>query len=63
MYFHSLRAALVMDGHGVFVWSAYAVCAVVIAAVLITPLYRRRALLQRLARDARRQQARADGVS
>ena len=62
MYFDTLDAALVMDGHGVFVWTAYAMCALVIAVLLIAPLQRRRALLRQVARDLRRQQAHTEGT-
>jgi heme exporter protein D len=54
MYFESLQALLLMDGHGVYVWSAYAVTLVVIAAVLIIPQRRRKRLLQQLSVEQRR---------
>lgn len=37
MYFESLSAAIAMDGHGGYVWSAYFISIVVIAVVLILP--------------------------
>ena len=57
MYFDSLHALLVMEGHGVYVWMAYLVTVVVIAAVLIVPLRRRQRFLVRLAAELRRAQA------
>ncbi|MDZ7784947.1 MAG: heme exporter protein CcmD [Halioglobus sp.] len=54
MYFDNMQAVLSMGGHGVYVWSAYAVTAVVIAAVLIVPTQRRRRLLRDLADVQRR---------
>jgi len=54
MYFDNLQAVLSMGGHGVYVWSAYAVTGVVIAAVLIVPMQRRRRLLRDLVDVQRR---------
>jgi heme exporter protein D len=56
MYFDSLHAALTMDGHGVYVWTAYGVTTMVIAAVLFFPLRRRRRLLRQLATELKRAQ-------
>ena len=57
MYFQSVDALLYMDGHGVFVWSAYLITAVVIAFTLLAPGRRRRQCLKRLAGEVRRQHA------
>jgi heme exporter protein D len=62
MYFDSLHALLVMEGHGVYVWMAYLVTLVVIALVLIVPQRRRRQFLVQLAAELRRAQA-APGAS
>ena len=59
MYFDSFEALLAMDGHGVFVWSAYLVTALVIAYMLLSPLRRRRRLLRELAGAQRRAQGAA----
>ena len=56
MYFDSFEALLAMDGHGVFVWSAYLVTVLVIAYMLLSPLRRRRRLLRELAGAQRRAQ-------
>lgn len=48
MYFESLQALLVMDGHGGFVWSAYAVTCLVVAWLLAAPTLRRKRLLREL---------------
>lgn len=37
MYFESLSAAIAMDGHGGYVWSAYIITIVVIAVVFTWP--------------------------
>ncbi|GAB5449677.1 MAG: hypothetical protein Hals2KO_00050 [Halioglobus sp.] len=54
MYFDSLQAALYMDGHGVFVWAAYAITFAVIGLLLLAPERRRRRLLRELEGEARR---------
>ncbi|MCB1841566.1 MAG: heme exporter protein CcmD [Halioglobus sp.] len=48
MYFDSFHALLVMDGHGGFVWSAYALTLLVIAFLLLAPVIRRKRLLREL---------------
>jgi heme exporter protein D len=58
MYFDSLHAMLTMDGHGAYVWTAYAVTLLVIIATLYLPLWRRRRFLRRL----RGELARAQGA-
>ena len=54
MYFDSFAAALTMNGHGAYVWSAYALTGVVLAYVLSWPLRRQRRLLRELRGEARR---------
>jgi heme exporter protein D len=56
MYFDSLSAALQMDGHGIYVWSAYVITAVVLAIVLILPLRREKAFFRQLQGTLKRQQ-------
>jgi len=56
MYFDSLQAALTMEGHGTYVWTAYLVTAVVIIAVLVVPLRRRRRFLLQLGAQSKRAQ-------
>lgn len=55
MYFESLSAALAMDGHGAFVWSAYAITAVVLLGMLIAPWRRQRRTLRQLAGQLKRE--------
>jgi len=55
MYFESLSAALHMDGHGVFVWSAYLVTTLVVAAVLIVPKRREKLFFRQLQGVLKRQ--------
>ena len=57
MYFDSLEAAIQMDGHGVFVWAAYAITVAVLALILIAPRRRARRALRHAAAQARRAQS------
>jgi heme exporter protein D len=59
VYFDSISAALSMDGHGAFVWSAYFIAATAVALLLLLPRRKERKLLRQLAGDARRQHGRA----
>lgn len=60
MYFESFKAALVMDGHGVFVWTAYGIAVIAISLILILPKLKERKILRQIAGEIRRQQAHAD---
>lgn len=55
MYFDSWTAVLHMDGHGPYVWSAYAITALVVLALVLTPWQRSRQLRRSLQAEARRQ--------
>ena len=57
MYFVSVHALLTMDGHGVYVWTAYLVTIAVIVATLLAPRYRRKRLLRQLAAELKRAKA------
>lgn len=57
MYFDSFSAALAMDGHGIYVWSAYFIATAAIASILILPKRKERKVLAQLAGEFRRQQA------
>lgn len=59
MYFDSLQAALAMDGHGPYVWGAYALSILVLVMVVSTPYRRQRRLLRELHGEARRASAQA----
>ena len=56
MFFESFSAALNMDGHGVYVWSAYFITVTVISIVLILPLRRERAFIRQQLGILKRQQ-------
>jgi len=59
MYFESFSALWHMSGHGAYVWSAYAACAVAFLYLLLQPLrsYRRQLeeILRRRAAEKRSQ--------
>lgn len=54
MYFDSLQAVWGMEGHGPFVWAAYAITLAVLALMLAAPLLRARRLRRELAGQFRR---------
>ena len=55
MYFDSLEALLLMDGHGPYVWAAYGLTLLVLSLVLAAPGRRRRRLLRELRGELRRE--------
>ncbi len=57
MYFDSFEAIVYMDGHGGFVWAAYAITAIVLVMILLAPRLRARASLRRVAGELRRAQS------
>lgn len=57
MYFESLTAALAMNGHGAYVWSAYAITALVLLQLMLAPRRGRRRLLRELRAEQRREAA------
>ncbi len=56
MYFASACAALQMEGHGGYVWSAYLIAVVVLAVVIILPRRRAKAFVRQLQGTLKRQQ-------
>lgn len=56
MYFDSLGAALSMDGHGVYVWSAYAISLLVLVLLVRAPRRRQQTFLRHLAGEQKRRQ-------
>lgn len=57
MAFESLSDFINMDGHGLYVWSAYAVGAVIIAFNLLSPKQLRKKLVKDHQRRMRREQS------
>lgn len=62
MYFDSVQAALLMDGHGAYVWVAYAITALVLTQLLVWPFRSRQRLLRELRAEQRRNEIRRAGV-
>ena len=58
MYFASFQGLLVMDGHGIYVWSAVIISLVILVWLVVAPILSRRALLKEVARDILRERAR-----
>ncbi|MFN2289325.1 MAG: heme exporter protein CcmD, partial [Chromatocurvus sp.] len=54
MYFDSIQALIEMDGHGVFVWSAYGISIIVLGVLAIAPYRRQRRLLAAIRAGQRR---------
>lgn len=57
MYFESVSQALAMNGHGAYVWSAYAITAFVLIQLMLAPRRGRRRLLRELRAEQRREAA------
>ncbi|WP_419535262.1 heme exporter protein CcmD [Endozoicomonas sp.] len=53
MYFDSWNGFLAMEGHGLYVWSAYAVAVIVIAYNLISPFMAKRQVVAQVRRQER----------
>jgi len=49
MYFESFQTALAMDGHGVFVWTAYAITLAVLVLLVTVPRRREQRVRRQLA--------------
>jgi heme exporter protein D len=57
VYFGNVADALLMEGHGVFVWSAYLFTALVLTIILLGPRIKERKILARLKAEQRRNNA------
>ena len=57
MKFASFGDFLAMGHHGLYVWSAYGICLLVLAINVVMPLLARRRYLQEEARRLRREKA------
>ncbi|AZC17130.1 MULTISPECIES: heme exporter protein CcmD [Pseudomonas] len=55
MSFASFSDFLAMGHHGLYVWSAYGICLVVLVRELVAPILDRRSYLQQEARRLRRE--------
>ena len=59
MEFSSWQDFVAMGGHGLYVWLAYGLTAVVIVINVIQPMFRRRQIIRQQQLHMRRQRARA----
>ena len=48
MYFDSLQQLMSMNGHGVFVWSSFAIPAVVMIGLIVIPLKQKQAAMRNI---------------
>ena len=56
MYFESFSEFLNMGGHGLYVWLAYGISAVLLAINVVLPILHKRQLVKEQARKLRREQ-------
>lgn len=56
--FESLSEFIQMGGHGTYVWAAYLISLSVLIGLVVSPLHRRRKLVQEVIRQQRREAAR-----
>jgi heme exporter protein D len=54
MYFESVSAALAMDGHGAYVWSAFGITVIMFCVIALNPVRRKKRLLREIAGELRR---------
>ena len=56
MYFQNISDVLSMEGHGGYVWAAYAITLLVLLLILLAPRRRQQRFLSQLAGEQKRQQ-------
>ncbi|MFK8048045.1 MAG: heme exporter protein CcmD [Halioglobus sp.] len=59
-YFDNFAAAMTMDGHGGYVWSAYIIVIVAIVLLLILPRIKERKVIARILGELKRQESQVD---
>lgn len=59
MYFDSFSEFLAMGGHGLYVWIAYGLTAVIFIYNLIAPVFKRKRLIVEQSRQLRREELHA----
>jgi len=60
MYFDSIKDLLLMDGHGVFVWTCYLVCFISLGFFAVQTALEQRAIKQQIRQDMRRESRRSN---
>ena len=48
MYFDSLQQLIWMNGHGIYVWSSFAISAVVMIGLIVKPLRQKQAAMKNI---------------
>ena len=48
MYFDSLQQLMSMNGHGIYVWSSFAISAVVMIGLIVIPLKQKQAAMKNI---------------
>ncbi|MEH6616613.1 MAG: heme exporter protein CcmD [Porticoccus sp.] len=61
--FGSLSEFIQMDGHGPYVWAAYLISLLALLWLVVSPLYRKRKLMQEIVRQQRREVARRQNAN
>lgn len=56
MYFENFNALMHMDGHGIFVWSAYAITFIVLLTLVVGPMMKKRRFIKQQRMQLRREQ-------
>jgi len=59
MYFDNFSEFLAMGGHGLYVWIAYGLTAVIFIFNLITPIFKRKRIIVEQTRQLRREELHA----
>lgn len=57
MYFDSFAALVYMDGHGFYVWLAYAVASLVLLGLLLAPVIQKKRFLRDYRQSLQRRQS------
>jgi heme exporter protein D len=48
MYFDSLQQLIWMNGHGIYVWSSFAISAVIMIGLIVKPLRQKQAVMRNI---------------
>ncbi|CAH0990386.1 hypothetical protein SIN8267_00478 [Sinobacterium norvegicum] len=63
MHFDSMQALIEMNGHGSYVWTAYAIAFVVLLSLIVQPLRAKKQFIRVQKNELRRQQRSQSKVS
>jgi len=62
MYFESIQQLIYMDGHGVYVWSAFCISIVVMVGLIVKPLYQKKQELKNIRLHIRLQEVNREAI-